>query len=152
MSLHSDHIHNVATTTTTDAAHNHGMATSFEFNVHSTLLFSFFQTHNIFQFSLLLVILFACGIGREWFSSYRRTCLRTGGRTNVYGFKKHATLLYISVYIIDMILMLAIMSFNIAIFAVLIAGVGVGHYWYWDASVYQKLDQNVEDDKVTSCC
>ena len=64
-------------------------------------------------------------------------------------------MLLVLVYSVDMCLMLAIMTFNIGIFMAFVSGVGVGHYYHFDHSLqagYQKVADQEEDMKVSTCC
>ena len=133
----------------------HGMASSFEFNTHATILFPFFQTRSLFQFLFALLFLFGCGMGREYLTSYRRKILFTSDRSNLNAFRSTAAILLVLVYSVDMCLMLAIMTFNIGIFMAIVSGVGVGHYYHFDHSLqagYQKVADQEEDMKVSTCC
>ena len=94
----------------------HGMAVSFEFNSHTTVVFSFLQSHDTFELLLLMCFLFLCGVGRESLSSYRKKTLRSSDCTDSESFKQKATALFLAVYVVDMLLMLAMMTFNIGVF------------------------------------
>ena len=146
------HDHNVNADT---SQHDHGMATSFEFSSHATIVFSFMKAHDAFELLLLLCVLFLCGVMRESLATYRRKTLRTGDRTNSMGFKQKGVALFVTVYVVDMLLMLAMMTFNIGVFLAIVSGVGFGHYWYWDVNQvdYQRVSQQEDfEDKVSSCC
>ena len=115
------------------------------------------KAHDAFELLLLLCVLFLCGVMRESLATYRRKTLRTGDRTNSMGFKQKGIALFVTVYVVDMLLMLAMMTFNIGVFLAIVSGVGFGHYWYWDVIQvkvdYQRVNQQEDfEDKVSSCC
>jgi hypothetical protein len=150
-----NHVNNIISHNTGPSHDSMGMATSFEFNTHATIVFSVFQTHSLIQFLFASVILFCCGFGREYLSSYRKIILNTADRSNVGEFKRTSAILFVIVYSVDMCLMLAIMTYNIGIFFAILCGVGCGHYHFTDINpqaVYQKVTNQEEDLKVSSCC
>ena len=152
MSVHDHQLNNIAGGAL--PSHTHGMASSFEFSTHATIVFSFFQTHTLFQFLFAMFLLFWSGVLREHLSSYRRKVLLTADRSDVNHFRTTVALLLVVVYAYDMVLMLAIMTYNIGIFVAIVSGVGVGYYWNFDVAAragYEKVMEQ-EDEKVSSCC